>query len=65
MTAQKSWIGFRDAECAFQSSAGADGSVYPMLVADCKTTLTNDRVEQLKTYLDCEEGDMTCPVPAQ
>lgn len=63
--AQKSWVAFRDSECTFQSSASAAGSIYPMLVAGCRTGLTNDRVKQLKAYLDCQEGDMSCPVPAR
>jgi len=63
--AQKSWIAFRDSECTFQSSASVGGSIYPLLVANCRTGLTNDRVKQLKTYLVCQEGDMSCPVPAR
>ncbi len=63
--AQKSWVAFRDSECTFQSSASIGGSIYPMLVASCRAGLTNDRVKQLKTYLDCQEGDMSCPVPAR
>jgi len=64
VAAQRAWVSFRDAECTFQTSAAAQGTIYPMLFAYCKTALTNDRVEQLKTYLACEEGDMSCPVPA-
>ena len=63
--AQKSWIAFRDSECTFQSSASVGGSIYPLLVANCRTGLTNDRVKQLKAYLSCQEGDMSCPVPAR
>jgi len=63
--AQKDWIAFRDAECAFQASDSIGGSIYPMLVTQCQTGLTNDRTAQLKTYLACEEGDMSCPASAQ
>ncbi len=31
VTAQKAWIGYRDAECTFSSSANAGGSIYPMV----------------------------------
>ena len=65
VAAQRAWIAFRDAECTFQTSMGAGGSMYSMLVADCKTALTNDRVKALKSYLACEEGDTSCPVPGQ
>ncbi len=63
-TAQRDWIAFRDAECAFQTSAASGGSIQPMLVSLCLATLTQDRVTQLEAYLHCEEGDMSCPVPA-
>ena len=61
--AQRAWIAFRDGECTFQTKSVEGGSIYPLIVADCKTALTEARTEQLKTYLDCEEGDMSCPVP--
>ena len=40
VAAQKAWIAFRDAECTFSSSASADGSIYPMLVVQCREGLT-------------------------
>lgn len=61
--AQRAWILFRDAECTFQTSGAAQGSIFPLVFADCKTALTNDRTRQLRAYLACEEGDMNCPVP--
>ncbi len=61
--AQKTWIGFRDAECEFQTSASVGGSIYPMLNATCAKSLTDARSAQLKAYLSCEEGDLSCPVP--
>ena len=61
--AQRAWISFRDAECAFSTDASKDGSIHPMLVSDCLAGLTKARTEQLGVYLDCEEGDMSCPVP--
>jgi uncharacterized protein YecT (DUF1311 family) len=64
VNAQKAWLAFRDAECTFSTSASAQGSVYPMLVAQCRDGLTSKRIDELKTYLRCEEGDMSCPVPS-
>ncbi|WP_442582786.1 lysozyme inhibitor LprI family protein [Mesorhizobium sp. ASY16-5R] len=64
VAAQRAWIAFRDAECDFQSSGAAGGSIHPMLVANCKAALTNQRLMDFKNYLACEEGDMSCPVPA-
>ncbi len=63
VTAQKRWVAFGDAECAFTSSAGAGGSIYPLLVTQCRDTLTSKRIEKLDTYLHCQEGDMSCPLP--
>lgn len=62
--AQRAWIAFRDAECTFQSSGEDGGTVAPSIVALCQTGLTSDRTDQLKVYLNCEEGDLSCPVPA-
>ncbi len=61
--AQRAWIGFRDAECDFATSAVAGGSIYPTICAGCAEALTLKRSEELKSYLACEEGDLSCPVP--
>jgi uncharacterized protein YecT (DUF1311 family) len=65
VTAQKAWVGFRDAECAFSTSGNAGGTVYPMIQAICLDGLTTKRISDLRTYLKCEEGALDCPVPAQ
>lgn len=62
--AQRAWIAFRDAECGFSSSAVAEGSIHPMMVSMCRDRLTRDRIKDFETYLSCEEGDLSCPVPA-
>lgn len=64
VSAQKAWVAFRDAECTFASSASADGSIYPMIVSQCRDGLTQNRIKDFKTYLSCEEGDLSCPVPS-
>jgi uncharacterized protein YecT (DUF1311 family) len=64
-TAQRAWIAFRDAECTFATASTAQGSIHPMLRLQCLDTLTTKRVEDFKVYLKCEEGDLSCPVPAQ
>jgi len=65
LKSQRAWIVWRDDECAFATAGSADGSIYPMLHAGCLEDLTTARVDGLKGYLSCEEGDMSCPVPAQ
>ena len=61
--AQRAWISFRDAECNFSASGVEGGSVYPLVHSNCTTAVTKARVETFKTYLKCEEGDLSCPVP--
>ncbi|MGG7674136.1 lysozyme inhibitor LprI family protein [Pseudomonas sp. WC2] len=63
VSAQRAWVGFRDTECKFSASGVAGGSVYPLIYSNCMTSVTKVRVEALKEYLKCEEGDMSCPVP--
>jgi uncharacterized protein YecT (DUF1311 family) len=65
VAAQRDWVSFRDVECKFASSGVSGGSIYPTIYAQCLEQLTNARVETFKAYLDCEEGDLSCPVPAQ
>src|SRR5262249_28129077 len=65
VAAQRAWIAFRDAECTFVASPSTGGSVYPMVLSFCRDRLTNARVNDLKSYLRCEEGDLSCPVPPQ
>ncbi|MFC5068198.1 lysozyme inhibitor LprI family protein [Flaviflagellibacter deserti] len=62
--AQRAWLAFRDAECDFATFAAKDGSIWPMLNLQCLGALTAKRIIDLKVYLNCEEGDMSCPVPA-
>ena len=63
--AQRAWIAFRDGECRFQSSAVDGGSIAPTIATICRTELTNERTRQLQHYLQCEEGDLSCPVPRE
>ena len=63
--AEKAWIAFRDAECAFGNSDSEGGSIHPMEVALCEEKLTRARTQELRSYLKCGEGDLGCPVPAK
>lgn len=65
VAAQRAWIAFRDAECKFTSSGTSGGSAYPMVYSMCLDGLTRARTADLKALLTCEEGDMSCPVPAE
>lgn len=62
--AQRDWGKFRDAECAFQTAGAAGGSMMQMLVVMCRDGLTQSRAKDFEGYLHCQEGDMSCSVPA-
>ena len=63
--AQKKWIAFRDAECAFSAAGQEGGSIYPMIVSGCLEAVTAARTKELQNYLKCEKGVFGCPVPAK
>lgn len=64
--AQRKWLKFRDAECAFQTIRTVGGSIQPMNVNGCLTDLTRERVMQLQNHLSCAQAageGGTCAVP--
>ena len=65
VAAQRAWVGFRNAECKFSTLALSGGSVYPVIYSGCVDRLTRKRIDDFKGYLMCEEGDLSCPVPAK
>ncbi len=46
--AEAAWETFRTAECELQGSQNLGGSIYPMVVSDCGTTMANQRVAALR-----------------
>ena len=46
--AQRAWIPFRDKACETEGFMARGGTLEPMLVAGCRTTLTKQRIEDLK-----------------
>ena len=63
--AEQAWVAFRDAECKFAVSSTENGSIYPMETLLCLADETRERTKTIDAYLHCEEGDLSCPVPAQ
>ncbi|URO00759.1 lysozyme inhibitor LprI family protein [Leclercia adecarboxylata] len=61
--AQQAWIALRDADCAFIGSGTEGGFVQPMIVNQCLADKTNEREAWLATLMQCEEGDLSCPLP--
>ncbi|CDX24948.1 conserved exported hypothetical protein [Mesorhizobium sp. ORS 3324] len=62
-TAQRAWIAFRDAECAYSTAGSEGGSIHPMEVSQCLTELTTERTKQLTSGPNCQEGDPSCASP--
>jgi len=62
--AQQAWIALRDADCAFIGSGTESGSVQPMIVNQCLAEKTVEREAFLATLMQCEEGDLSCPLPS-
>lgn len=61
--AQITWIALRDADCALVSSGTEGGSIQPMIASQCMTDKTDEREAFLASLLQCEEGDLSCPLP--
>lgn len=61
--AQQTWISLRDSDCAFVSSGVDGGSVQPMVQNQCLADKTSEREAWLASLLQCEEGDVSCPLP--
>lgn len=57
--AQFAWELFRDQSCEYTISSQG-GSMYPMEQAMCRERFANERIETLRTYLDCV-SDIYCP----
>lgn len=64
VSAQRAWLKFRQAECAFKSKRVEGGTAHSMAVAACYANLDAERIKDFLHYLHCEEGNLTCPVPA-
>lgn len=63
LNAQAAWGRYRHAECTFEGSGVAGGSVAPMVHAQCLTRLTRERTQSLLRHLHCDEGDLSCVRP--
>jgi uncharacterized protein YecT (DUF1311 family) len=50
--AQRAWIRFRDAECEFEASEFAGGSMEPMMHTLCLAHLTRRRTEEFDSILN-------------
>ena len=59
-TAQRAWLAYRDAECAFETAGSADGSIHPFVLSQCLEGLTRAQTGLLAAQANCAEGDLSC-----
>ena len=50
-TAQLAWLNYRDTNCDFESYLNRGGSIYSVVVTECKTSMTTSRTRQLKEQI--------------
>ncbi len=60
IAAEKAWLAYRDAQCAFNTLGTEGGSIQPMVQALCLKDLTSQQVKVLEQQLNCPEGDVAC-----
>jgi uncharacterized protein YecT (DUF1311 family) len=44
--AQRAWIKYRDAQCAFETLGTINGSIHPLEIAQCETELTKEQTKR-------------------
>jgi uncharacterized protein YecT (DUF1311 family) len=60
VAAERAWVAYRDAECGFETSGSAGGSIHPMVQAMCFNEKTLVHSAELSRQLNCKEGDTSC-----
>lgn len=48
--AQRAWLDFRTAECAFAAARDLQGTIGPLSTGDCVVTMTKNRIKELDNY---------------
>ena len=59
--AERAWVAFRDAECAFRASATEGGTATPLVAGACLLELTGERVDRLRTLLGGRQAGRELP----
>lgn len=52
LKSQRAWLIYRDQQCELEGFTSRGGSMQPLLVSGCKTTLTNARIKELSGIID-------------
>ena len=48
---QKTWVNYKDKDCQYAAQGYKGGSMYPLVLNECLTEKTEDRIEDLEDYL--------------
>ena len=57
---QRAWLTYRDKACLYETRPREEsGSIWPMQDSLCRESLTKQRIEVLKTYVECRQNG--CP----
>lgn len=59
---QSAWVVYRNKHCEFMASGVKGGSVYPTIISMCLADLTRARNKELRSSMNCAEGDLGCPL---
>jgi len=62
-SAQRHWLEYRTAACAFEASGVRGGSAETLVKLRCQTRMTRERSAELRRQLSCPEGDVSCVRP--
>ena len=54
ITAQRTWVKFRDETCDYESGQFEGGSVAPSIYGYCRARVTKERVKDFERYLEQE-----------
>lgn len=65
--AQETWIAYRDRECEFEAMEKigdkTDGFPYSLKTTECRTSITLQHANHLRSELACDEGNASCAQP--
>ena len=60
ISAERAWIGFRDAHCRSETAESEGGSIHPMEYSSCLTDMTKARIKELQASLACQKHGEKC-----
>ncbi len=52
LEAQRAWIKYKETHCKLAAKAYESGSIQPLIYATCLTSITEDRIKELKKLIE-------------